>query len=100
MNILLCCAGGMSTSLLVEKMKEAAKNMSVECNIWAIGEADINNHIDKADIVLIGPQLRYKLKVIREIAKDKDIAVETISPIHYGMIDGKGVLEFALQFKK
>ena len=36
MNILLCCSAGMSTSLLVEKMKKAAQNMDVKAKIWAV----------------------------------------------------------------
>ena len=38
MNILLCCSGGFSTSLVVSKMKEAAKQKGVDCRIWAVGE--------------------------------------------------------------
>ena len=36
MKILLVCAAGMSTSLLVNKMKEEVKNRNLEAEIWAI----------------------------------------------------------------
>ena len=36
-NIMLCCAAGMSTSLLVEKMKKEAEKQGIEANIWAVG---------------------------------------------------------------
>ena len=31
-NIMLCCAAGMSTSLLVEKMKKEAEKQRVSCH--------------------------------------------------------------------
>ena len=34
-KILLCCAAGMSTSLLVNKMKAAAEAKGEEVEIWA-----------------------------------------------------------------
>ena len=33
-KIMLACSAGMSTSLLVTKMQEAAKEKGVECEIW------------------------------------------------------------------
>jgi len=36
MNILLCCAAGMSTSLLVTKMEKSAKEKEKACKIWAV----------------------------------------------------------------
>ena len=41
MKILLACSSGMSTSLLVNKMKEAATEQSVEAEIWAVGQAEV-----------------------------------------------------------
>lgn len=34
-RIMLVCAGGMSTSLLMNKMKAAAKEKGIEVEIWA-----------------------------------------------------------------
>ena len=36
-NIVLFCAAGMSTSLLDEKMRAAAKEMNFDCDIHAYG---------------------------------------------------------------
>ena len=49
----------MSTSLLVNKMKEAAKEQSVEEEIWAVGQAEVETEMPKADVVLFGPQMRF-----------------------------------------
>lgn len=37
-NILLACSAGMSTSLLVTKMEEAAKVKGLEVTIWAVSQ--------------------------------------------------------------
>lgn len=46
-NIMLCCASGMSTSLLVEKMKKAAAEEGVEVNIWAVGANEVKANATK-----------------------------------------------------
>jgi len=96
-NILLCCAAGMSTSLLVKKMEDSAKSKGIEVKIWAIGESDIYNNIDLADVILLGPQVRYRLAEIKEICTPKNIMVELVNTVDYGLMNGQKVLEHALK---
>lgn len=95
MNILLCCNAGMSTSLLVTKMEAYAKEQGMEAKIWAVGAGDINNHFDKADVLLLGPQVRYMLPNLKKVGEEKGISVEAINPVHYGMCNGEEVVKFA-----
>ncbi|MEG0307999.1 MAG: PTS sugar transporter subunit IIB [Clostridium sp.] len=97
MNILLCCSAGMSTSLLVKKMQEAAKQMGVEAKIWAVGEAQVIDNLENADVLLLGPQIRFKLNDLRKLGQEKHIPVDVINMIDYGRINGKGVLEQAIR---
>ena len=99
-NILLCCAAGMSTSLLVKKMEDEAKSKGIEVKIWAIGETDIYNNLDLADVILLGPQVRYRLAEVKEICKPKNIPVELVNTVDYGLMNGKKVLEHALKLIK
>ena len=39
MRIMLACAAGMSTSLVVSKMQEAAKNQGKDYKIWRLNKA-------------------------------------------------------------
>lgn len=94
-NILLCCSQGMSTSMLVKKMQTAANEMQVEVEIWAIPQADLSAHKDKADIILIGPQIRYALNDIKKEVGDTK-PVEVIELMDYGTMNGKKVLENAI----
>ena len=65
-KIMLCCASGMSTSLLVEKMKKAAQEQGVETEIWAVGANEVKANAGKADIILLGPQVRYAQKQLKQ----------------------------------
>ena len=80
----------MSTSALVRKMQDAAKADNYECEISAHPVADASNYAD-ADIILLGPQVRYRLKDVQgQLPNNK---VEVIDMKDYGMMNGKGVLD-------
>ena len=98
-NILLVCNAGMSTSFLVNKMNEAAKGTGVEVNIKALPVAECKNVIDTVDIVLLGPQVRFQKPQIEAMANGR-IPVEVIDMRFYGTMNGKGVLESALELIK
>ena len=55
MKILLVCSAGMSTSLMVEKMKAAAEEQGIDADISASAEADLAVNMDGVSIVLLGP---------------------------------------------
>ena len=93
-NIMLCCASGMSTSLLVEKMKKAAQEQGVETEIWAVGANEVKANAGKADIILLGPQVRYAQKTIE--AEAGGVPVANIEMRDYGTMNGKAVLKQAL----
>ena len=96
MNILLCCAAGMSTSLLVTKMQKAAADQGIECKIWAESADQAKSQMDTADVVLLGPQVRYLLGQFKKLGEDKGIPVDAIDPVHYGICNGPEVLKSAL----
>ena len=94
-KIVLLCAAGMSTSLLVNKMKAAAADDGYECDIAAFPVATAKDHTD-ADIILLGPQVRFaKGKVQGEVGADK--IVQDIDMQAYGTMNGKKLIA---QFKK
>jgi PTS system cellobiose-specific IIB component len=94
-KILLVCSAGMSTSLLVTKMQEAAKEQGVEAEIWAVGEAEASSNWEKADVLLLGPQVRFLEGKIKDMVGGK-IPVDVIDMRAYGTMDGKTVLKQAL----
>lgn len=100
MNILLVCSAGMSTSLLVTKMQKESTAMGHEDTIYACSADELEQEIDKYEVVLIGPQIKYKAKVIGELATEKGKGFAVIDTVSYGMVNGKKVLEQAYSLKK
>ena len=96
-KIMLACSAGMSTSLLVTKMEDAAKENGIEAKIWAISEVNLKNEIENCDVLLLGPQVRYVLGKATEMAKPYNIPVEVINMMHYGTVNGEAVLNRAIE---
>lgn len=96
MKIMLICAAGMSTSLLVKRMEEAAKNEGIEADIFACPELEIFNHLEGVDVILLAPQVRFLKKKVSERVPDS-VPVEVIDMRLYGLIKGEEILKNALQ---
>lgn len=94
-NIVLFCSAGMSTSVMVRKMEEAAKAMNYDCKIAAYSVSEATTYGPDADIILLGPQIRFNLNKVRGLLPGK--IVEVIDMRAYGMLDGKGVINFVKQ---
>lgn len=94
-NIVLFCSAGMSTSVMVKKMEEAAKAMNYDCKIAAYSVSEATTYGPDADIILLGPQIRFNLNKVRGLLPGK--IVEVIDMRAYGMLDGKAVISFVKQ---
>ena len=94
-RIMLCCSAGMSTSLLVRKMKEAAAARGEEVQIEAFGASEFVEKFRDYQVVLLGPQVRYMQADLSAKAAEFNIPVETINMMDYGMQRGDNVLDFA-----
>ena len=95
MNILLICTAGMSTSLLVTKMQAAAKERGIDANIWAVGDALAKDNVGKADVILLGPQVRYLLSKTQDLVNHEK-PVACIDMRDYGAMNGEKVLDAAI----
>lgn len=96
-RIKLFCASGMSTSVLVNKMKDAAKAKGIDVEIIAFPESQMNRYLDSMDVALLGPQVGYTLGKAKKLCEPKGIPVDVIPMIDYGMMNGVKVLDFALK---
>lgn len=96
-KILLLCAAGMSTSILVNKMKEAAIKNGIEVEIKAVSLDRFDSYIDEYDVFLLGPQVRFKKNQLQPIAHKINKPLEVINTTDYGLMKGENVLKFALE---
>ncbi|MDO4680282.1 MAG: PTS sugar transporter subunit IIB [Aerococcus sp.] len=97
-TIMLACAAGMSTSMLVTRMKKAAEEEGKDVKIFAVSTAEASDKVAEQtiDAILLGPQVRYQLEEFKKTFEPKGIKVDVIDMTDYGMMNGKKVLETAL----
>ena len=96
-KIALFCNAGMSTSMLVAKMRKAAEESGQDISIDAYPEAQLSRHLDGLDVILLGPQIKFALAKIKVLCEPKGIPVDVINTADYGMMNGKKVLNQALR---
>ncbi len=99
MKIRLFCVAGMSTSLLVNRMKEAAAGRGEDLDIRAYAESDMEKCLDGVDVALLGPQSRLALKKARALCEPKGIPVAVIPVAAYSEMNGEKALDFARELQ-
>ena len=92
-KILLCCSAGMSTSMLVKKMQQAAVTRGIECHIEALA---VSSFAEVIHVCLLGPQVRFQLEELKKTADEHGKNIAAISMQDYGMMKGDEVLTQAL----
>lgn len=98
LKVKLFCAGGMSTSILVNRMKQASEEKGIESNISAHSISEFEDEIKDVDVILLAPQVKYLIDKFKEQANGKPLDI--IPMMDYGMMNGKNVLELALKLKE
>ena len=81
-KILLVCSGGMSTSILMNKMKKYAEENGLSLKIDACGTANYQNEVAGYDVIILGPQIGYQKS---GIAAKVSVPVATMQPQDYAM---------------
>ncbi|MFR7593020.1 MAG: PTS sugar transporter subunit IIB [Longibaculum sp.] len=95
-RILLACAGGMSTSLLMLRMREEAQKRNIEVSVEAGAEKNIDNLMGTFDVLLLGPQVRYAIGNVKKTCEGK-VPYDVIDMRDYGLMDETKVLDKALK---
>lgn len=75
-KVLVCCNTGVTTSLLVAKIKAVAETRGLEIEIEASPISTAADHISDADAVLLGPQVGFAKEAFEE-AGAKNVRVIT-----------------------
>jgi cellobiose-specific phosphotransferase system component IIB len=86
----------MSTSMLVNKMKAEAQQRALGLEIYAVPVAEFERELPNADVILLGPQVKYEAARLTELAAPHGKAVAVIDMADYGMMRGAAVLDKAL----
>lgn len=98
-TIMLVCAAGMSTSLMVNKMKKSAEDKGIDADIFAVsaGEADDYLANKNVDVILLGPQVRFMKSQFETKVAPLGIKLAVMNMSDYGMMNGEKILEEAIK---
>lgn len=99
-RIILACAAGMSTSLLVTRIEKEAVARGLAYQIYAIPEQnlreELQNYGQEVVVVLLGPQVRFKLEENKKLTDSYQLPIALIDSVAYGTLNGAKVLDQAL----
>lgn len=89
LHVILCCASGMSSRLLVQKIKKAADEKEFDLDIQVVNCENLSD--SKADLMLLAPQVSHMKKSLEQNLPH--MPVEVIGLREYGMLDGNKVFQ-------
>lgn len=92
MKILVVCNAGMSSSILVQKVRNYGKTIGEEVHIKSESSSFLSSEVGKWDVCLVGPQLMFAVEQVKSILK---IPTEVVDMRIYAVADGKGAFEQA-----
>lgn len=101
-RVYLFCNAGMSTSLLASKMQDVATQHKLPIEVKAFSDSKMTQIVQQynPDVILLGPQIKYKLKETEAKYVPQGIPVALIDLEDYGQVNGERVLKFAIKLIK
>lgn len=101
-RVYLFCSAGMSTSMLASKMQKVANEHNLPIEVEAFPDGKIGQIVDEKhpDVILLGPQVKYRFEEISKKFADTGIPVQVIDQSDYGMMNGEKVLKSAIKLMK
>ena len=96
MNILLVCNLGMSSGILGNKLEAECEKRGIEAKVYAKPMNEIDDDIDKVDVILISPQVRFIAKDLRNKAPEH-VKVVTMGPSEFGLQKADVIMDNVLK---
>lgn len=96
LNVLLICAAGMSSSMLVRSMEKAAESLGIDAKVKAIPvELFMNERgrLGEYSFVLLAPQVRHYKGAVQDALKEHpEIKMSVIEPLAFGLVQGDKIM--------
>ena len=100
MKIVLCCAGGFSTTMLMDSMKavvkKSAKLNEDDFSFVAIPVDILQSEVEDCDVLVIGPQIAHKLDYIKPIIEPYHIPYVIVDQEVYRKLAGATAMKQVL----
>ena len=73
---------------------------NVDADIHAVSDSEIPEYIDKVDVIMLGPHVKYLEEELKKKAAVYGVPVACISQQAYGILDGKRALSETIKLYK
>lgn len=90
-NVLLCCTSGFTTSFFADKMNNYCQLNQKPYHLQATAIYHLDDIYQKYQLILIAPQLRYKIAELTQ--KYKPVVIQSIESIVFATYDCQALLE-------
>lgn len=97
MYILIVCGGGVSTSIMAEAVKN---HVSAEDTVKAITYGNLDQLVDKADVVIVAPQITGLYDSVKQLCDKNNTECHLLDMTTFGRMDGQTVAEIARELLK
>ena len=94
-RILLCCGGGISSGMLAQSCRKAAKKQGLDDKIDAKSESQVNDYLTQIDVLMLAPHYEVELDKFTKLAEPHNVKVAVIPKDVYGMLDGDKLMQIA-----
>lgn len=95
MKILICCGNGLSSNLLVDRLRKYVDEHKLEHRVASVGINHLKKYINQCDIVLLAPQLSYCHEYASNLGHLYNIPVLNIGREEYGTMNVESILKYA-----
>lgn len=96
-KVLLVCGSGASSGFMAANMRRAAAKQSLNLDIKARSESEIENYIDQIDALMVGPHLAYILDDIENYVGNAPVKVILMKADYYSTLDGEKAIHHLLE---
>ena len=95
LRILLCCGGGISSGMLAQQARKAAKKEGIDATIDAKSESQVKDYLSKVDVLMIAPHYATAKRKFEDLAAPFHVKVGVITNSTYGSLDGCALIKEA-----
>ncbi|MED1202778.1 PTS sugar transporter subunit IIB [Heyndrickxia acidicola] len=94
MKVLFVCAGGMSSSIVVNALKKEADKEGLAMEVKAVGTGEVSNETKNGwNIIMVAPQIRHRFSQVKTEADGANIPCELIPMKAYTPLGGPALLK-------
>ncbi len=96
-KVMLCCGAGISSGLMAQQTRKAAKKQGINMTVEARSESEVTEYYPYLSILLLGPHYAAQKDDFTKQAEPYGFPVEVIPKDIYGTLNGAGLLDLILK---